>query len=271
MAQRTCHNCVYACWDAVGWLRRLATGEPLVPRCANHPHWPGELHDVPGVPCRNYQPRPPEPQGDLRRIPLGNGHYALVDATDYEWLSKYNWHYHNGYAVRREQCRRIYMHRDIMKPPEGMSVDHINHDKLDHRRCNLRVCTHQQNVHNNSKHKGSSSRFKGVGYLKERGKWFAKGYYQGERIWLGYFEDEAEAARAYDRMAVQYFREFAKLNFPQEWPPERRQEIYDKYPTPPAKPKKPLAKTQSRKRKTKKTLAKAPSRKGSKRKTKKAT
>jgi len=265
MAQRTCHNCVYACWDAVGWLRRLATGEPLVPRCANHPHWPGELHDVPGVPCRNYQPRLPEPQGDLRRIPLGNGHYALVDAADYERLSRWTWRLHNGYAMRWENHREVYMHRAIMEPPKGMVVDHINHEKADNRRSNLRVCTQLENVRGMGKKRGTASRFKGITRTKNRKKWYTQIRYGKHRPHLGPFEDEAEAARAYDRMAVQYFREFAQLNFPQEWPPERRQEIYDNYPPPPAKPT-----TQAAKRKTKKPLAKTPSRKGSKRKTKKA-
>jgi len=72
---------------------------------------------------------------------------------------------------------------------------------------------------------------------------------ENDRIWLGSFADEVEAAQAYDRAAVQYFREFARLNLPEEWPQERRQKIYNKYPLPPAKgpPKKPLAKTPSRK------------------------
>ena len=41
MAARTCHNCLYACFDPGRWLRSLAVGEPLLPRCANHPQWPG--------------------------------------------------------------------------------------------------------------------------------------------------------------------------------------------------------------------------------------
>jgi hypothetical protein len=68
--------------------------------------------------------------------------------------------------------------------------------------------------------------YKGVSCSKARHKWYAKCYYQGERIWLGYFDSEIEAARAYDRKAVELLGEFARLNFPREWPPERRAQVY---------------------------------------------
>lgn len=275
MAEWTCLNCVYARCDPGQWLRCFRRGESPVVQCANHPYWPGELHDVPGVPCRHYQPRPPEPAGDARWIALGDGHYALVDAADYDWLNRYNWHYLNGYAARRVKTQRIYMHRDIMRPPKGMTVDHINHEKLDYRRGNLRICTHQENVRNNVKHKGSSSRFKGVSPGKRRGTWFARVYCEGRRLTRGPFEDEAEAARAYDRLAVEYFHEFAQLNFPEEWPPERRRKVYDNHPHPPAekaaRPKRAKRKTARRKakptRKTKRPRAETPRRRSIKRKT----
>ena len=56
-------------------------------------------------------------------------------------------------------------------------------------------------------------------------KWFAKIYFEGRRIWLGYFLHETEAARAYDAKAVELFGEFAHLDFPEEWPPDRRAQI----------------------------------------------
>jgi hypothetical protein len=49
---------------------------------------------------------------------------------------------------------------------------------------------------------------------------------RGERIWLGYFDGEVEAVRAYDRMAVELFGAFARLNFLEGWPPQRRAEVY---------------------------------------------
>lgn len=221
MAARTCHNCLYCRCDPDLWRRDLCANQPLLPRCANHPRWPGQLREVPGVPCRNHRPKPAEPDGrEVRRLPLGDGQYALIDAADYEALSRYNWRLQNGYAARREKTKTTYMHRQIMQPPKGMMVDHINHNKLDNRQINLRVCTRQQNTQNNGKHARSSSQFKGVGYSKDRHKWFAKIWFEGQRIWLGYFLDEVDAAHAYDRAAVKYFGRFAHLNFPDEWKTE---------------------------------------------------
>jgi len=54
MSERTYHNCVYVLCDPGDWLRRRWAGEPMLPRCANHPRWPGQLRDVPGVPCTPY-------------------------------------------------------------------------------------------------------------------------------------------------------------------------------------------------------------------------
>lgn len=222
MAVRTCYRCVYVRIDPDLWLRQLAAGQPVMPQCANHPQWPGRLREVPGVPCDNYRPQPAEPAGDVRRIPLGDGHYALVDANDYEWLTQYLWRYNNGYAIRQEGRKTIYMHRQIAQPPAGMMVDHINRHKVDNRRSNLRVCTRRQNIHNQAAKAGTMSQFKGVERRKGSDKCYARIRVNGKRLWLGTFDDEVEAAKAYDAAAVQYFGEFAHLNFPEDWPPERR-------------------------------------------------
>jgi hypothetical protein len=226
MAARTCYGCVYVRVDPERWLRGLYSNEPLVPSCANHPRWPGQLHDVPGTPCSNYRPRLAEPARAVKRIPLSDGHYAIVDAADYEALSQYHWHFcGGGYAARCEKGKRVLMHRQIMQPPKGMFVDHIDGNRANNCRSNLRTCTPAENQRNQRKRRGSASVFKGVGYLKGSDKCHAKLVFEGKTVWLGHFEHEVQAARAYDRAAVEHFGEFANLNFPEEWPPERRQQV----------------------------------------------
>jgi len=184
------------------------------------------MHDVSGVPCRNYRAKPPTPEGDVRLIPLSDGFYAYVDATDYEWLSAWLWYSQNGYAGRRQMGKILLMHRLIMQPPDDMLIDHIDGNRMNNCRCNLRICTRAENQRNKRRHARSISIFKGVSYNKQAGKWFSQCWFEGRYHVGPYVDDEAEAARDYDRMAVDYFGEFARLNFPEEWPAERREQVY---------------------------------------------
>ena len=216
MSAGACYRCIYVRVEPGRWLRQLSTGQPLLPRCANHPQWPGQLREVPGRACEHFRPKPTESRSDSRRIPLEDGHYAIIDPADYETLTQWNWRFYNGYAARQEQRKTIYMHRQIMQPPDRMLIDHINRNKLDNRRSNLRICTRRQNIHNQPTKRGSASKFKGVEYRRDRQKYFARIRYNGKRLWLGTFTNETEAAQAYDRAAQKYFGPYAHLNFPQD-------------------------------------------------------
>jgi len=108
------------------------------------------------------------------------------------------------------------MHREMMNAPAGMLVDHRNGDNLDNRRSNLRLATPTENSCNRRKKTGGSSRYKGVTFNRRSGKWFARIRIHGKCIFLGTFESEVEAARAYDAAAKKYHGEFACLNFPEE-------------------------------------------------------
>ncbi len=59
------------------------------------------------------------------------------------------------------------------------------------------------------------SRFKGVTFHAASGKWMARAMIRGKRPCLGYFNDEEEAGRAYDR-AVYAAEPSAVANFPIE-------------------------------------------------------
>ncbi len=223
----SCFNCIYSYCDREHALWSMSVGVLTWPACANQPDAPGRMQRVPppGI-CRNCRPRPATPQGAVKQIPLGEGLYAYVDAADFDWLNQWPWHLHNGYAARRCQGKTIYLHREIMHPPAGKVVDHANHNKLDDTRANLKVCTQRENLCNSAKRRGTASRFRGLYFYKRIGKWCARIKFEGKPIYLGSFAEEIEAARAHDRGAVAYFGASARLNFPQEWPPQRRAQVY---------------------------------------------
>lgn len=155
----------------------------------------------------------------MKKIPLTQGKFALVDDEDHESLLSVKWcvakRRGKFYATRRGGAGWLkHLHREIMKAPAGTEVDHINGDTLDNRRTNLRFATRLENSRNMEKHRGCSSRFKGVYWFKHAKKWMARIQVVGKRRYLGCFSSEEAAAKAYDSTAKIEFGEFARLNFP---------------------------------------------------------
>lgn len=160
----------------------------------------------------------------MKTIELTKGQVAMVDDECYERLSAMTWSaspsrgtYYARHTARINQRNvTVRMHRLILNAPENMQVDHINGNGLDNRRCNLRLCTQAENMRNKRKRSKNKSGFKGVCWHRKIKKWQAAILGNGERRYLGYFVDPADAARAYDKAATELHGAFALLNFPRE-------------------------------------------------------
>ncbi len=231
MGKGKCHECVYAGRLPPGRaLRDMSAGWPTMLLCVNHAGAPGVVREVlPGATCRNFRARrkppvrpelPVPPSDDVRYIALTRGLYATVSTEDYERLNKYRWSASPSgggkmYARRNTKHGTVLMHREIMNPPPGMVVDHIDGNGLNNHRTNLRLCSAQQNECNKPP-RGRRSKFKGV--YPRGGKWYSTLRHEGVPYYLGTFDTEIEAARARDHKAVELQGPFAYVNLPEEWP-----------------------------------------------------
>jgi hypothetical protein len=220
--RRSCTECIFCVFNLLLWTRTLRSGLPVRGQCANHPDTPGQIVPVPGFACRNFRAKPhrvapPQPPNDkVRYIPLTRGLHTIVDAEDYEWLSKYKWYAGSPKSSGTMYARRygpggvILMHRMIVNPPKGMVVHHINGNGLDNRRCNLEICTQKENLQSRGKAACGQSRFIGVSPCGNKWQATCRGEY------LGLFDNEQEAAKVRDRRAREVYGQRAWLNFPPE-------------------------------------------------------
>jgi hypothetical protein len=152
------------------------------------------------------------------------GVIAQLDLMDGD-LAKKSWYSLNGYVIRKNEFRNyVQMHSVIMerilrrKLNKNEEVDHINGIRSDNKRENLRLVHHSENCSNIRKSSKTrlTCKYKGVHYDITKKKYRARITSKGVTHHLGFFDEAEDAAREYDRAAIIYFGQNAKLNFPWE-------------------------------------------------------
>jgi len=145
----------------------------------------------------------------------------LVDDEQWHQLMKYTWNITDaGYAVTTVKNKLIKMSRYIIgynKDDKNNWVDHINQNKIDNRMENLRSLDKRDpmNNHNKKKRKNTSSQYRGVSWCKINKNWQATVRYAGQTRYEFFdIDSEREAARWYDKQAIDWYGITANVNFP---------------------------------------------------------
>ena len=156
----------------------------------------------------------------MKKIPLTQGKFAIVDDEDFEFLTRWKWHFSVGTVVNRGKLKSgsgavCYMYQLIDKTPKGSSVVFLNNDRLDLRKKNLKRVKKTQGrfgSYTGLKYRNSSSVFKGVLWNKKLRKWQCFAKKDGKNKHLGLFEEEVDAAIAYNEFAIAEYGKDALIN-----------------------------------------------------------
>jgi hypothetical protein len=145
---------------------------------------------------------------------LSNNHQKIyVDEKYWHELNKLKWQIdEDGYARTKNKLihRLIFEKLERISIPPNLIIDHINHIRLDNRIDNLRIVNRSENNHNRKKKENTTSNF--IGVNKDFNKWYAKISFGKKRYNIGSFNNEKEAALAYNKKAIELYGDKAKLN-----------------------------------------------------------
>ena len=140
-----------------------------------------------------------------------DGRHILVSDRDWHNFSRQSWYIDNyGYAANGNRKK---MHKLLVECDDKTKViHHINSNTLDNRRENLAAVSRTVNAHQKKKKTNATSKYFGVCFLNALKKWEVKVHKDGQKYYLGRFENEKDAAKAYNEKAKELFGQFANLN-----------------------------------------------------------
>ena len=144
----------------------------------------------------------------------------MIDDADFDWLNQWNWFIMKtgniSYAARWDRTsgspKLILMHRIVLNIKAGMVTDHIDKNGLNNQRYNLREATISQNAANINSQKNTTSKYLGVYWASNPKKWFVTLQKNKKNFYIGKYDNEEEAAKAYNEAAIKHHGEFANLN-----------------------------------------------------------
>jgi hypothetical protein len=152
---------------------------------------------------------------------------AQIDEQHYEYLAQFKWHLVNKYPcrsirVRGSSPKARYLHQDIILlnglelPQHPLTIDHKNRDTLDSRFENLRIVTREVQNRNRSRFSINISGYSGVSFMKKAANhkrpWKATTHYQGKNIYIGFYDNPVDAARAVNSWWREHYPEVSIPN-----------------------------------------------------------
>jgi len=149
----------------------------------------------------------------VKEIQLQNGLFALVDDEDYERVNKHLWVVRfanssipliSGFVEDKEK----YLSHFVLDLEDiADSVSFSNGNRFDFRKENLIRLSRVSVSRRKKAHRGSSSKYKGVSWRDDSKKWLAKIKIGNKDFRIGLFENEDEAAEAYNQVAKEIYGE----------------------------------------------------------------
>lgn len=137
---------------------------------------------------------------------------VLIDSNVVEKVCVHKW-----YVTKRSYVRttlpkgpKVELHRFLMEEPEGVTVDHIDRNRLNNTMQNLRIVTRADNSKNKSLSDSHTSQYRGV-QQKGNGKYIAR----VANVYVGSFDSEITAAMEHDRYVINKGHHMIELNFPE--------------------------------------------------------
>jgi hypothetical protein len=143
---------------------------------------------------------------------------AIVDAEDYIKASMHHWYLIDGVSITGKLPGKLSwkpislsLARFITNSKMAV-VDHKDGNVFNNTKENLRPCSVSQNNINRGKQVAGSTKYKGVSWMKSKSAWRARIMKHRREIHLGLFDNECDAALAYNKAALEHFGKFAVLN-----------------------------------------------------------